>query len=151
MSRQTPFKIYGTLSSVGSRIRRMYARLQTQRDINCGLTMYSLQGADGFLRHKDMFDQYIMPRMSENPRSDWDNESDGEETEVHSLEHCQASCQQDLNCRQYSFEEKSGICKTRKDPRLGIAKEGFRSGWVLDRMAEFREGMAPCHDEGWLT
>ncbi|KAG9950961.1 carboxylesterase family protein-like protein, partial [Aureobasidium melanogenum] len=40
-----------------------------------------------FLRHKDIFKQYILPRMSAD-LSDWDNESDGEEATVGSFDEC---------------------------------------------------------------
>ncbi|KAI5241006.1 hypothetical protein E4T42_08188 [Aureobasidium subglaciale] len=43
-----------------------------------------------FLRHKDVFSQYIMPRMSAN-LTDWDNESDGEEHNVTSFDECKAT------------------------------------------------------------
>ena len=98
-----------------------------------------------------MFSKYILPRASETHQPDWDNESEGDGKEVDSVQACWESCHQDLKCRQYSFEQSTSLCRTRQDPRLGVSKAGFRSGWLIDRMEEFRDTMAPCGDEGWLT
>ena len=84
------------------------------------------------------------------PRSAWDNESDQViEVDVPSLEACKATCEARDECRQYSFD-KNSVCSIREDPRLGVAKAGVQSGWLMDRMGEFRDNMAPCGEEGWL-
>ncbi|KAK5716590.1 hypothetical protein LTR15_009481 [Elasticomyces elasticus] len=106
---------------------------------------------EGILHHKDMFRQYIVPRMSV-IRNDWDNESD-EETDnggvVQSAEACRALCESRAGCRQYAFHG-SGICKLRTDPRLGKVTAGVSSGWLRDRLLQFEQSMASCGNEGWL-
>ncbi|KAI5264014.1 hypothetical protein E4T47_08874 [Aureobasidium subglaciale] len=101
-----------------------------------------------FLRHKDVFGQYIMPRMSADVE-DWDNESDGEETNVASFDDCKKLCMAAAECRQFSYGQE-GHCKTRIDPRLGKATPDVKSGWLQDRIAKFEHEMASCEDQGWM-
>lgn len=101
-----------------------------------------------FLRHKDMFDQYILPRMITD-LDDWDNESDGDESEEKSFEDCRARCEVTSDCKQYSLSS-DGICRLRVDPRFGKAYLGSRSGWLYDRLLQFERDMPPCGDEGWM-
>lgn len=102
------------------------------------------------LRHKDIFKEYILPQISVSSRIDWDSQSDKDEGEVENVDQCRAKCEADPDCRQYSFHD-DGICVTRVDPRLGLAADGFTSGWLYDRMVQFERDMAPCDDESWLT
>lgn len=83
-------------------------------------------------------------------RDDWNNECDREEGIVGSLDECRAKCESVAECKQYSVDEGS-LCRSRIDARLGKASEGFKSGWLHDRMMRFEQDMAPCGDEGWLT
>lgn len=100
------------------------------------------------LRHKDVFREYILPRMADS-RTDWDNESDGEEG-VLSFQDCRSKCEATDNCRQFSVD-REGVCRIRSDPRLGKASQGAESGWIQDRIAKFEQGMEPCGSEDWLT
>ncbi|KAK3703378.1 hypothetical protein LTR37_014484 [Vermiconidia calcicola] len=102
-----------------------------------------------FLRHMDVFKQYVMPRMSAAPRGDWDNESDNDEGNVDSVEACMAKCESNPDCKQYALHD-GGICMTRVDPRLGRAAKTVSSGWLRDRMLQFERNMPPCGNEGWL-
>ena len=97
-----------------------------------------------------MFKQYIIPRMSPSPRSDWDSESDKDEGKVADVDACRAKCEVDPECKQYALHE-DGVCMTRVDPRLGRTIKGVTSGWLRDRMVQFEKDMAPCGDESWLT
>ncbi|CAD0110287.1 unnamed protein product [Aureobasidium uvarum] len=101
-----------------------------------------------FHRHKDIFSQYILPRMSTD-LLDWDNESDREESNIGSFEECRSKCEAASECKQYSYSE-DGHCKTRVDPRLGKATPHMKSGWLPDRMERFKQDMAPCGDESWM-
>lgn len=83
------------------------------------------------------------------PKSDWDSESDSDQGVMDSVDACKTKCEEDSECRQYSFDSE-GRCSTRADPRLGKASAGVRSAWLPDRMKQFEEQMAPCGDEGWL-
>lgn len=98
-----------------------------------------------------MFSQYVLPRMSGTHEPNWDNECEGDGKAVQNMEECWKICQEESKCTQYSFEQNTSLCRTREDPRLGVSKDGFRSGWLLDRMEDFVKNMAPCGDEGWLT
>jgi hypothetical protein len=99
------------------------------------------------LRHKDIFREYILPRMAES-RVNWDNESDGEEG-ILSFQDCRSKCEA-TDCRQFSVD-REGLCRIRSDPRLGKASQGAESGWIEDRMTKFEQGMEPCGSEDWLT
>ncbi|CAD0083778.1 unnamed protein product [Aureobasidium vineae] len=101
-----------------------------------------------FLLHKDIFSQYILPRMS-TVLLDWDNESDGDEGNVGSFEECRSKCEAASDCKQFSYSE-DGHCKTRVDPRLGKATPHMKSGWFPDRIKRFEQVMAPCGDESWM-
>jgi hypothetical protein len=107
---------------------------------------------DSFMRHGDVFSLYTLPRMAESPRDDWDNESDREELEVESFEECHRRCEMVERCLQYSYDEGGSMCKTRATPRLGVPKPGLRSGWMVERMESFRDGMPRCSsDVHWPT
>ena len=95
-----------------------------------------------------MFHSYILPTVTA-PRSGWDNESDSDEGIMSSKQACTAKCEEDINCRQYSFDSERR-CRTREDPRLGKADSTTESGWLADRMVNFDQQMAPCGDEGWM-
>lgn len=82
--------------------------------------------------------------------AEWDNESDDDEGKVDSMDACRAKCEARPACRQYSFSN-SGRCNTRVDPRLGKSLTGVRSGWLQERMSQFKQDMAPCDGEGWMT
>lgn len=79
------------------------------------------------------------------PRGDCDNLSEAEEEDVGSFEECQARYEAHSECRQSSIDA-TGHCKTRIDPRLGMAAAGVRSGWIEDRIKAFPGSMAPCED-----
>ncbi|KAI7489204.1 glycosyltransferase family 31 protein [Hortaea werneckii] len=99
------------------------------------------------LRHKDVFTDFVMPQML-SYRNDWENPSDQEEEILASVDECRARCIAQLDCRQYSFDP-DGMCRTRVDPRLGKAGQGFQSGWIEDRIVDFQRSMAPCGSESW--
>ncbi|KAK5164342.1 uncharacterized protein LTR77_010038 [Saxophila tyrrhenica] len=103
----------------------------------------------GFLRHSDMFKQYIIPRMR-TPKMDWDNASDQNEVEIETFEDCRTKCHSDGSCLQYSYRPESKICKMSYSPKLGMEGEGVRSGWILERMWSLAENMPACKDEGFL-
>lgn len=108
-----------------------------------------MQNETNFLRHKDVFKRYVLPRMSA-LQVDWDNESDDDEGSVGSIEACRDRCEALADCKQFTLDD-DGHCKTRTDPRLGKAAQGVRSGWIQDRMLQFERDMAPCGDENWMV
>lgn len=106
------------------------------------------KSSEPFLRHKDIFQKYIMPRMKE-IATDWDNENDADEGLGLSMEECEARCQASSVCLQWSLEANGGLCKTRQDPGLGKAKQNVTSGWMYDRIVKFAD-QPPCKNEGWI-
>lgn len=84
------------------------------------------------------------------PKMNWDNDSDQNESELESFEDCRTRCHSDGNCLQYSYRPETKICKLSYAPKLGMEKEGVRSGWILDRMWTLHDNMPACEDEGWL-
>jgi hypothetical protein len=91
-----------------------------------------------------------MPQMT-GERTDWDNlNDDGESSNATSIDECRAACEGNSMCRQYSYGQ-SGRCRTRINPRLGIATKGVTLGWFEDRIAAFANEMPPCEKEGFDT
>ena len=89
-----------------------------------------------------------MPQMT-GVRIDWDNLNDNDEgIDATSIDECRTVCERNSTCRQYSYDQ-SGRCKTRINPRLGIATKGVTSGWFEDRVAAFANEMPPCEQEGF--
>jgi hypothetical protein len=102
------------------------------------------------IRHKDIFMDHVMPQMT-GVRTDWDNLSDNDEGNANatSVDECRAVCERNSTCRQYSYDQSSGRCRTRVNPRLGIATKGVISGWLEDRIAAFANEMPACEEEGF--
>lgn len=123
--------------------------------------------------YKDAFEYFVQPYISAH-RSDWDNLSlnrtftditditwghivdeqdqfisdsisDGERQSTESAEACYAACEADEECLQYFF--KPGSCSLDYVVRLGrVADVEDRtvSGWMLNRIEEFKQRQAPC-------
>jgi hypothetical protein len=90
-----------------------------------------------------------MPQMMA-PRADWENLSeDEEEGRFASVDECRAACVAKEECRQYSFDQEEGVCRTNVEPRLGRAGQGVTSGWIEERIVEFQRGMEACPDGSW--
>jgi hypothetical protein len=102
------------------------------------------------IRHKDIFMDHVMPQMT-GVRTDWDNPSDNDDGNANatSVDECRAVCERNSTCRQYSYEQSGGRCRTRVNPRLGIATKGVISGWFEDRVAAFANEMSACEQEGF--
>jgi hypothetical protein len=112
----------------------------------CTLLTPSSQNTE-LIRHKDIFVDLVMPQMT-GARTDWDNLNDSDAGNATSIDDCRATCERNSTCRQYSYDQ-SGVCKTRVNPRLGIATKGVISGWLEDRVAAFANEMPPCEKEGF--
>lgn len=106
-----------------------------------------MQSSDA-LTHSDVFKEYVMPQMLAG-KTDWDNLSDEDGTDVSSVDDCHAKCEAQPDCKQYSFVQETKQCKTRIDPRLGKQSNGTQSGWLNDRVLDFAHNMPACGDEGW--
>ncbi|KAI1813815.1 hypothetical protein GGS20DRAFT_452930 [Poronia punctata] len=104
-----------------------------------------------FIRHRDVFFNYIMPRLAAE-RAEWDNHSDKEQPTVSTFKACRETCEKDPACMQFSV---SGYaCKTSTALRLGrrvSAAEQVKSGWMLDRIDPFIERLdSQCQGKDWV-
>ncbi|KAI1439018.1 hypothetical protein GGR50DRAFT_685077 [Xylaria sp. CBS 124048] len=93
------------------------------------------------LRHKDVFFNYVLPRIA-SEREDWDNHSEDEKTAESSFKACRRACESDPDCMQFSVT--GYTCKTSSTLTLGrraSAAEQVKSGWMLDRLDAFIERM----------
>ncbi|GAP92353.1 putative glycosyltransferase family 31 protein [Rosellinia necatrix] len=103
------------------------------------------------LRHKDVFYNYVQPRLAAE-RDDWDNHSEKEETTASSFEACRNACESDPKCMQFSVT--GYACKTSSSLRLGrkaSAAAQVKSGWVLSRVDAFIERMeSACNGKDWV-
>ncbi|EGP84766.1 uncharacterized protein MYCGRDRAFT_24569, partial [Zymoseptoria tritici IPO323] len=91
------------------------------------------------LRHRDIFEQYVLPRIQES-RTAWNNqptvagrEDRSETVEVSSLLECEGMCERDKTCLQFAVHDNKE-CKTTSKVVLGEEAEGFESGWMLGRI-----------------
>ena len=101
-----------------------------------------------FLRHKDVFANYILPQTT-HPHSNWDNHSDKElaSSSPSSLpEDCKIICEKDSSCLQWAFQSAEGKCLSTSKPNLGEPSNGTVSGWVGRRMREFYDEGPVCGD-----
>ncbi|KAI0809700.1 hypothetical protein GGR55DRAFT_161356 [Xylaria sp. FL0064] len=99
------------------------------------------QTNDTLLRHKDVFYNYVLPRLAAE-RDDWDNHSDKEESTATSFRACRTACENDPTCMQFSVT--GYTCQTSTALKLGrkaAAAEQVKSGWIVDRIDAFIERM----------
>ncbi|KAF2209964.1 glycosyltransferase family 31 protein [Cercospora zeae-maydis SCOH1-5] len=100
------------------------------------------------LLNKDIFRDFVMPQMMAE-KADWDNLSDAEEADASNLDECRVQCEAQPECKQFSFQNATGKCNTRVDPRLGKPSNGTMSQWLWPRIQHFEQDMASCGAEGW--
>jgi hypothetical protein len=130
----------------------------------------------GLLANRDVFKEYLMPKFA-TEIDDWDNISiDAEPEIVTSFEECNAVCQAESGCLQFSYM--AGNCSTTTEARYGnkaraACKEyseaaskcvswqeqhqpgdSVQSGWMMERLSEYVEKKdRSCHgteDEMWV-
>ena len=85
------------------------------------------------------------------PRFNWDKECEDDQGICDSAEECKSICDSMKDCLQYSYSERTHICKTSMVPRLGQAGLGVQSGWTLERIEQHAAAMPPCGDERWIV
>lgn len=101
------------------------------------------------LLHADVFEEFVRPQI-EQMKEDWDNASSDENIEgSNSREDCQAQCEKDRECHQYSYE--TGKCLTSKVARRGSSKAGIGSGWMPERINKTMESLGHCRKVRWIT
>ncbi|KAK5053287.1 hypothetical protein LTR84_002261 [Exophiala bonariae] len=80
----------------------------------------------------------------------WDDLKDGQKKSVESIKDCVAACTQDTECIQWTWHP--GTCKLQKTIKLGRtvdAKKETTSGWMLERVQEFKKTRGSCEDATW--
>ena len=83
----------------------------------------------------------------EEKQSLWDDLSDVEQESIESPASCRAACDADEECLQYFF--KPGSCRLNRNVILGKVADAKKendtvSGWMLDRIEQFRQRQPPC-------
>ncbi|KAI1916673.1 hypothetical protein LOZ53_002852 [Ophidiomyces ophidiicola] len=101
---------------------------------------------DSPLLHSNVFNELILPGLS-SERDNWDNFSKDNQ-DASSQEDCKQKCVSDSTCLQYSF--RLGKCFTAKTAHKGAAKEGFKSGWVADRIRKEALKLGSCTTPEWV-
>ncbi|KEQ95498.1 glycosyltransferase family 31 protein [Aureobasidium subglaciale EXF-2481] len=97
-----------------------------------------------FLRHRDVYRLYALPRMA-TPRNDWDNHSNDDKGIAKSLESCRVICEADGNCVQYALNAESR-CLTTSRPNVGRPAISMTSGWITERVQKFYDQAGECND-----
>lgn len=108
----------------------------------------SSNGAKEPVLWKDVFNEMNRPRMIEGNLVDWDNEGEEERTVVRSVEACRQLCEKDRNCLQFT-RRPDGMCVFGRDARLGEARQGYGSGWMLQRIDARAKALGTCPQPKW--
>ncbi|KAI4762618.1 hypothetical protein E4T52_10743 [Aureobasidium sp. EXF-3400] len=102
-----------------------------------------------FLRHRDVYRLYALPRMT-SPRTDWDNHSKDDRGPAESLEGCRVICEADKSCLQYQVNAESR-CLTTSRPNVGQSATNITSDWILERVQRFYDEAEDCNGEEWIS
>lgn len=102
------------------------------------------------MRHRDVFAEYILPRMT-GARSDWDNHAKDDKGIVETPEKCMQICEKDSTCLQWLFDSGAkGQCLTTSRPNMGEPAKSKTSGWITGRMQAFYDAEETCEGDGWI-
>jgi hypothetical protein len=80
----------------------------------------------------------------------WDDLSELQKKSVESVKDCQEACTDDKECMQWTWHP--GTCKLQKSIKLGRtvdAKKETTSGWMLERIEDFKKARGDCEDAQW--
>ena len=108
------------------------------------------------LYHSDTFLRYVMPNLT-SERADWSNSSPELIPNSRGLTaaDCRASCEAKTSpanetCVQYALSEIG--CSLSSDVKMGKAAKGVRSGWIMDRVEAWLDGLEECGSRaGWTV
>jgi hypothetical protein len=87
--------------------------------------------------------------MTEEPAENWDNQAGEEKKVVASVEECRTICEEDTHCLQFVLKP-DGMCAIGRDARLGDKSQGFKSGWMLDRIDATANTLGSCTTPHWV-
>lgn len=103
------------------------------------------------LHHREVFKSFVLPKLA-SERTGWTNspETYHPGTETATVEQCRHICEANMTCLQYALGPAG--CFTGKEPRIGRPQEGFRSGWMNERLDPWMAKMDHCRGkEGWTV
>jgi hypothetical protein len=98
--------------------------------------------------------------MTAGIHQDWDNLAGDlvEDSSIDTVVACRKFCEKDGLCRQFSFRwdedpDNAGVrrpeCRTFESPRLGVAREGTQSGWMMTRIELTSRARGYCQWPEW--
>jgi hypothetical protein len=100
-----------------------------------------------------VFDRFVREHIkAEMP--DWDNSYNemvvkgSDEDPIKSFEDCREACTKDKTCMQYNYREKE--CKLGDTLRKGVAQEIVKSGYMMERIEQFRKRNQKCTPQ-WIV
>lgn len=105
------------------------------------------------LEHRDVFREFVWPRIRAGQSGYWNNQSPNliANTTGSSQSQCQQMCEEDELCLQYTTS-REGCAISTQQVMLGTAEDGFKSGWLNDRIEKWIEGLDHCDGyEGWTN
>ncbi|KAL4879862.1 hypothetical protein BJY04DRAFT_192561 [Aspergillus karnatakaensis] len=99
---------------------------------------------------RDVFYELGRPKMGTGPVEDWDCEAGEEKRVVKTAEECRRICELDRYCLQY-VRRPDGMCAIGRDARVGEKRDGFTSGWMLERIDKVAKKYGTCPKTNWVT
>jgi hypothetical protein len=105
------------------------------------------------LEHRDVFKNFVWPRIRSHQGEGWNNLSPNMigETDGVTEDECQRQCQENPGCLQYSLSDTGCFISTR-EVMLGEQAAGYTSGWMLDRIETWMGNLDRCGGhEGWTV
>ncbi|KAK5175188.1 uncharacterized protein LTR77_000325 [Saxophila tyrrhenica] len=105
------------------------------------------------LEHRDVFREFVWPRIREGQAGFWNNLSPNivENTAGSSEDNCRRICEETPDCLQYA-SGREGCSMSNQQVMLGEKQDGYKSGWMLDRIEGWVAGLDNCAGfEGWTV
>ncbi|KAH0287111.1 glycosyltransferase family 31 protein, partial [Aureobasidium sp. EXF-3399] len=102
-----------------------------------------------FLRHRDIFKLFALPRMNAT-RTHWDNFCTDDRGPADSLQECRAICVADKSCLQYQVNAEDK-CLTTSRPNVGQSATNTTSDWIFERVQEFYDQAEDCQGVRWIS
>lgn len=108
-----------------------------------------LQNSKTYLQHKDVFKNYVVPRMQES-KTDWFNHADEDRGPVPHAQACEEICEGDGGCLQWAMTPDFRCLSTTR-PNLGESSRGYESGWMIERVEKWAKKMEACPNaDHWI-
>lgn len=105
------------------------------------------------LEHRDVFREFVWPRIRLGQPGSWNNLSPQviDDTAGGDESYCRHICEEKADCLQYSFG-RDGCSISTRGVMLGVKEDGFKSGWMLDRVERWMDDLDDCvNHEGWTV